>query len=361
MAEKDSIIIPAHYNIYNGSTGRNLRIDYSLPSQGVTAETGLLLLVPGYGGNIDSNVYKKMRDVFADQYNLVTVQCTYFGDSFMQNVETFTFSNNDQFAQEYLTKDEQIKVQENPALLIKYLSNFSIKFPLTATINETLDEFNDMGFMQAIDLITSIDAVKIILRENHLPFDEQKVLGYGHSHGAYLLHLCNRLEPSLFTAIIDNSAWLEPVYLTSNRYLFKSYGKMILQIKFDYLAKEILLDKKALNLNTIYKNFDNQAEILVFQGTNDNQIDYKEKEIITSKVNNTSFILIDEKDVDNNIFYSNQHGLDADFLKLFNLAYSKLEMKKNLTVRKKFDKLKFSNTTITIDHSQALPFFQLTL
>ncbi|HWI50022.1 MAG TPA: DUF2920 family protein, partial [Rummeliibacillus sp.] len=233
MAERDSIIIPAHYNIYNGSTGRNLRIDYSLPSQGVTAETGLLLLVPGYGGNIDSNVYKKMRDVFADQYNLVTVHCTYFGDSYMQNVETFTFSNSDQFAQEYLTIDEQIKVQENPSLLLDYLSNFSIMFPLTATINETLDEFNDMGFMQAIDLITAIDAVKIILRENNLPFNEQKVLGYGHSHGAYLLHLCNRLEPSLFTAIIDNSAWIEPVYLTYNRYLFKNYGKMTLQINFD--------------------------------------------------------------------------------------------------------------------------------
>lgn len=78
MAEQHSIHIPAHYNIYSGATGRELRVDFSIPSEGVNETTGLLLLVPGFGGNIDSKVYSKMRNVFADQFNLITIQCDYF-------------------------------------------------------------------------------------------------------------------------------------------------------------------------------------------------------------------------------------------------------------------------------------------
>lgn len=68
--------------------------------------------------------------------------------------------------------------------------------------------------MQAIDIITALETKKIILRENDLPFNEQKIIGYGHSHGAHLLHLSNRFSPYLFSYIVDNSAWIEPVYLS---------------------------------------------------------------------------------------------------------------------------------------------------
>lgn len=73
MAYNQQIIIPAHPNIYDGSGERTYRIEYSVPQNGTNLETGIVLIVPGFGGNIDSNVYKKMREVFADDYNLVTV------------------------------------------------------------------------------------------------------------------------------------------------------------------------------------------------------------------------------------------------------------------------------------------------
>ena len=46
----------------------------------VNENTGMLVLIPGYGGNIDSHVFRKMREVFAEQYNFITVQCDYFGN-----------------------------------------------------------------------------------------------------------------------------------------------------------------------------------------------------------------------------------------------------------------------------------------
>ncbi|MDW0116951.1 hypothetical protein QTL97_08395 [Sporosarcina thermotolerans] len=50
---------------------------------------------------------------------------------------------------------------------------------------------------------------------------------------------------------VKDSAWIEPVYLTSNRYLHQKLGEMTLQIEFEYLAKRMIKYKQALNLATL--------------------------------------------------------------------------------------------------------------
>lgn len=359
MAEHQSITIPAHHNVYTGNAGRELRIDFSIPDNGVNSNTGLIVLVPGFGGNIDSKVYKKMRDNFADKHNMVTLQCSYFGSEFMQSAEGITVPNKDYFVETHLTKAQQIEYWNNNSILLNLLSTHPLNLPVVANINETPDSFNDMGFMQAIDIITAIEAIIIILRENGLSFDEGKVVGYGHSHGAYLLHLINRLAPHLLSGIIDNSAWIEPQYLYAKRFVFQGFGEMTLQIEFDYLAKRLIEDKKALHLGSIYEGYSNKSEIIIFQGTNDNLINYVEKNNIASSISNAMFYLIKDTDVDGEIFHFNGHGLNADFLKLFEYAYVKLETKtKDVQKELKYE-IKLSDTAITVDYSRGLPVFSL--
>lgn len=171
----------------------------------MATETGLLFLAPGFGGTIESNVYKKMRDVFADKYNLVTLQCAYFGEEFMQKPESINLKNGAKEVARYLNAAELEKFRKNPSSFFNLLSSKSGTLPFVANMNETENNFNDMGFMQAIDIVTALEAIKIILKENDLPFNEQKTIGYGHSHGAYLLHLSNRLAPHLFSYIINEA------------------------------------------------------------------------------------------------------------------------------------------------------------
>lgn len=320
MAQNHRFQIAAHYNIYTGQQhNRELRIDFSVPEQGVNKETGLLLLVPGFGGNIDSNVYKKMREKFADEYNLVTIQCDYFGSKFMQSAENITI-NNPQMLNHYFSHDEQKQLKNQPNTLFQILQNKNIVFPVRAKLNETLEEFNDMGFMQAIDLISSIEAVKAVLKDNQLQYHPNRVIGYGHTHGAFLLHLSNVLVPNLFSFIIDNSGWIEPVYLTSNRYLYQGIGKCTLAIEFDYLAKKIIKNPAILNMENLYQNYQGDTQILTFQGNDDNLIDHIEKQRIINNIKNSQFILVTENDIDHEKYKSNKHGLDADFLKLFSYA-----------------------------------------
>lgn len=62
LSYNDTLKIPAHYNIYTGVNGRELRIDYS-PQKGTNADTGIFIFVPGFGGHIDSKIYKKCVNI----------------------------------------------------------------------------------------------------------------------------------------------------------------------------------------------------------------------------------------------------------------------------------------------------------
>ena len=60
MASEYDFKINGHPSIYEAK-GRELHIYFCEPDKGVNKETGLLLLIPGFGGHANSNVYKKMR------------------------------------------------------------------------------------------------------------------------------------------------------------------------------------------------------------------------------------------------------------------------------------------------------------
>jgi len=354
MAQNVSLNIPAHYNIYTGKSDRNLRIEFSIPNNGTNEDTGLVVLVPGFGAHIDSKVYAKMRDVFADQYNLITIQCEYFGSSFMQGGQNLAFKNPDTVHQ-MLSIEELRIVVNDPSKLMQIISSKSITVEMVEKLNESIDEFNDMGFMQAIDIITAVEATKICLTENNLSFNKNRSIGYGHSHGAFLLHLCNRLSPA-FSFIIDNSAWLEPVYLHSNRVLSTRLDQANLLIEFNYIAKEILKQKSSLNLRTIYKNFNNHAQIVSFQGDEDQLVNHVEKQAIISSIHNAEFFLVTSEQIDHKKFKSNKHGLDANFLELFSYA---LELEKPIAYHNQNSKFvaDMDSVSIEADYTNGLPVF----
>lgn len=357
MANNQHINIPAHQNLYNGNSNRDLRLEISFPETGVNENTGIAILVPGFGGNIDSKVYKKMREVFSDKNNLVTVQCAYFGSEFMQSASSFYLKGDVNEFLPLLSLEERSALNADSSCLLEILSTKQLSLLLVAKLEETSDNFNDMGFMQAIDIITAIEAVKIILKENNMVFNENRVIGYGHSHGAYLLHLSNRLAPHLFSHIIDNSSWIEPVYLTMNRYLFQSYGKMALQMEFDYIAKKLIEDIKALNFVTLYNNFNNGAKIISFQGTNDDLVDHSLKAKIFHGIEHAELVLVDENRVDHAIFKSNVHGLNADFLKMFKYGLNQLGDHENLNAYLNNYEIRLSCTKIEVDYALGLPVF----
>lgn len=299
-----------------------------------------------------------MREQFADLYNMVTVQCEYFGSQFMQSTEEFTLKDGYSSLANIFLEEEIKQIKNNFADFIPLLSNKTVNFPVLAKLGESTEEFVDMGYMQAIDVITSIEAIQIILKENVLAYDENRVIGFGQSQGAYLLHLCNRLVPHLFSQIIDNAAWVSPVYLYSNRWLYKQLNNATLCIEFDYIAKNIIEDKKALSLHELYKRFKNGAYIYSCIGTTDNLVNVQDKRSSLSKLNYVKFEVIDSKKVDGIIFKSTNHGLDADFIQLVDYVFSQKSTHLNKNKKRIQYDVVSSKTKIHVDYSYGLPLFQ---
>ncbi len=258
MAKEYEVCMNAHPSIYKAKE-RELKIYFCEPEHGINSDTGILLLIAGFGGHANSKVYKKMRRQFADSYNLMTVQCDYFGWEFMQDSNKVRININRSDLEPIFSRGEIDEIFSEGTMNLNKLvllgSKHSITLRCMAEIDEDLTDFNDMGIMQAVDNITAVLAVITILKDNQVNFNQGKILIYGHSHGAYLSYLCNAFAPGLFSLIIDNSAWLFPAYLQACRILNYHVGSAAVIIFFDYLARKIVNDGEILFLPSLYPGF----------------------------------------------------------------------------------------------------------
>ena len=308
--------VKGHNNFYlEGSKGED-KIDRKFtlymyePDDGINEDTGILLLIAGFGGHSNKNVYKKMRRIFANKYNLITIQCDYFGFEFMQS---------------------EIK-------------------------EESIYNFCDMSFLQAMDNIYSTLYAMDYAMSKSDKINFKKIIIYGNSHGAYLAHLCN-LYSGIFTHILDNSSWLYPKYLSSYRGITKDGNKFNIK----YLASEILgSNNPFLKLSFLYENFKNNCVIKAYHGIDDKLIKYEDKEKIFGGGYINCLELIKISTIDNNVFFSTEHSLGADYLKIFELFYNNLHFEKDY----KFNIIdeiiyEYDNIQLNINYDNILPILRL--
>lgn len=357
MSKEYEFMCDGHNSIYvenyleNNYCNRKFKVLFNEPDMGINCETGILLLINGFGANVNSNVYKKMRDEFSDRYNLVTVQCEYFGSEFMD-------ASMDKINRIRVTGDEE-------GFKEKYLQNLDInnflvdgklkektKLELDVVLDETFDNFNDMGIMQAIDNITATLNVISIIYNNNYKFNTKKIMIYGQSHGAYLAYLCNGLCQNLYTHILDNSAWVYPKYILGMRYFeFKKINEA--KLIYKYLISDIFKNDKIFSIDRVYKNFKNKCKITVYHGAGDSLVSLQEKKDGIDSIENIVVNEVDCKMIDGKLFTSIEHGLGADFLKLFDKYYNSIQFDKG-------DKLVFDNIInlydyFIIDYTKGIP------
>lgn len=345
-----------------GNKERKLKFYFSEPSNGVNAETGVLLIIAGFGGSANSNVYLKMRNAFADKYNLITIQSDYFGYEFMQSPNNITLKSNIQDIKKYFSNEEIEYIYSDNNIfprLMEISSKYKINIMAKENLNENINNYCEMGLIQAIDNLTAIIAVKEVIKNKGYKINEDKVILYGHSHGAYLSYLCNALAPNLFSLLIDNSSWLFPVYLKGNRYINSLHGDSILSVEFDYFAKTLDCDEEILYLPSLYSKFNNTCDIICYHGTDDKLISNKDKAILTKVIKRFSYIEIDGTKVDKKIFKSNQHGLGADFLELFDYTIKKYDFKSRIVEKSDAIAYETKKNLYEIDYRNIIPILEI--
>lgn len=325
MAINKELVIPALPSIYSEEpllAQRGLKIYYSTPEKGVNEDTGFLLYISGFRGYPTANVFKKLRSNFADDYNLVTVQCEFFGNEFMLNPRKIRLQDKHM---NYFSKEELINIYKKSEFqldtFLDICSNYEFKMLVREDLsNECPENFNEMGLMQAIDNLNALLYVMKTLHNSGVVFNTKKVIAYGNSHGAYLSHLCNILAPDLITTVIDNSGWIFPRhFFKDSRALTKEYGKSKIKFVFDYKAREIINDFDILDLENLYQKVKSKAQIINYHGNDDHLIPLKEKQEFINSIPNAKIVPISKENLNEyeGIFKDESHGLGANFITLF--------------------------------------------
>lgn len=262
---------------------RNARVVFCEPQTGVNKQTAFLVLSGGYKSKIDSNAWIKMRNVFADKYNVITIQCDYFG---------YCYVNHDFLTMKTLPPESE-------------------------------DCYNEMGPIQAMDHLRAIQTVIEFEGKKGNQPDTKHVLFFGHSHGAYLAYLCNAFAPKLFSAIIDNSAYLFPYHMDYGCPVTYYDENEQLQEQYHYYIEGKEVDRCIYDLNWLYKRFHNETQILVFHGTEDKMIPLESKREFLRSVGNTILHEISPDGTGDLVFRSAEHSLDANFFFFFNFVVRK--------------------------------------
>lgn len=350
-----------HNSIYkenyleNNYDERNFKVYFSTPNYGVNSDTGILLFIAGFGGNSNSNIYKKMRQNFADSYNLVTVQCDYFGWEFMQSEVPLTLTQDSI----NIVNKYGISTNENKIVNLDDIKIIKEKVDLTieSELNESLENFNDMSYMQALDNITAVLNVINDLYSNEYLFNTNKIIIMGESHGSYLAYLCNIMCRGLFTHILDNSAWTYPIYLVSRRVISYQFTNTVsMTTKMSFLSKSMNFNIEYLKLSNLYKKANSSCSIISYHGENDSLIPLDKKIAELIDIDNIELNVISNNNLDEGIFTNTSHGLGANFIKLFdsfNKEYlNEIESNSILNFE---NRIVLNNSNLEIDYTNGIP------
>lgn len=316
MAKTYELEVQAQPSIYEPQE-RTMRMYFAEPEDGVNQDTGILLFFAGYGATAQSKIFQKMRKVFADAYNLLTIQCDYFGYEYMQNDIKSEVSLN---AMKKVLSAAELELLQRDYEKYAHILKGKI-FEQKLDLGETASSFNDMSFMQTIDNLRAVKILLDIVKDNQYEINRNRIYAYGFSHGAYLAYLCNAFWPGLFTAFVDNSSYLTPYYLKQPRELIVVEDGIQVKQLFCYKASEYVEDEELLYLPKLYKQFDNQADIICYAGEADYMTSLEDKKSFLNQVEHAKVETITESRVDMVRFKSTNHGLGADFIELFHFAY----------------------------------------
>ncbi|WP_249901055.1 DUF2920 family protein [Paenibacillus sp. PK3_47] len=360
--------IKPHKDIELGFTREELDYYVTLPSEGITESTGVILTIPGFGGLANTTYQlEKLNPYLAEKYKCAVVSINYFGiyrgsdtktDSlFIQNTEKIygtpsTYWNDISSENDYYKKVWQL-------LESKGLSHLD---PRCQALKITLrNEYQSFGFLPALDHLTVLGD----LLKNYPLLDKKRIIAYGSSYGGYIAMLCGKFAPNTFSVIIDNSGFsraelkhiagreiFEPDFAVNLEFNNKSYT-----LHYAYNNPWTILDetspyyfgdshKQIRNLLTREHRVSSETRYYLFHCEEDHTASVNDKDKVAALLSNYNFTYykrVGENDLDGVLFKEYTHAMNASLRKLFDYV-ADLDLKFGLA--KENHENEFSNNTI---------------
>ncbi|MDR2884576.1 MAG: DUF2920 family protein, partial [Deferribacteraceae bacterium] len=322
------------------------------PDSGVNANTGLFLIVFAVGGHAASAYYVKLREEWANRYNVVTLGVNILGTKARIHNETNLELQDGEkaipFIMDLVQKRNpeglsELKKQQPQCTfgdLLQLLSNINLarhikvlnKNPIPRDEIRDYRDYRDYGYIQTMDCLYG---VKYVLDRYKL--NSKRIFAFGSSLGAYIAHMCAKFAPNTFSLIADNSGWaaVDEYTVFTERYpVGYNIGNMVevaLAVEqyysedrnSPYYFSEDMFKIRALNddshLNIFKRHF--KGRIVMFHQKNDRLVNYQTRLALAEKYLkngiNATLHSFGAEDIDGVIIKSDKHGMNADLKLLF--------------------------------------------
>ncbi|MFD2369374.1 DUF2920 family protein [Brevibacillus sp. GCM10020057] len=319
-------------------------IDYyvSIPGDGVTNDTGVILSIPGFGGTADSEYYsQKLNPYLAERYNCIVVSMNYFGihrtrlmyldNSFKESMEKLYHTPVDYW--DHITSDVELKQRIVKVLESKGMQSLDPRCQILRVTGR--NEYQSFGFLPTLDCLTVLgDIFKRFPQVN-----KQKVIAYGSSYGGYIAMLCGKFAPNTFSLIIENSGFSRAEInfmvgreiLKSDFVMYQQHNEKVYSMSCAYNNPWTILDETSkFYLSDSHKlirsllveehRVPSETRYYHFHCEQDNIASVEDKDRVISllrRYNPTFYKRVGQGDIDGVLFKKYGHAMEASLRKLF--------------------------------------------
>lgn len=310
----------------------------------IDENTGLILVIDGFGGMASSQQMSDLRNFLCNKYNVIALSVNYLGVR-TKAMKSMQLVLNKEILDkiESLMTDEQIdhwikRQDKSLDAILGYFPNqdlmqHGIIFKRVLNINEDrslVRDYIDFGYIQTMDCLYG---VKFVLDNYNL--NKNRLFIYGISYAGYIAQMCAKFAPATFSLIVDLSGYAlaENILVfpnairsfTQKKTLFgtieESFYSKDKSSKFaftDDMAEIRKLSSKH-HIKTMAKYFD--GKIVMFHGDKDILVNIETKKQLHNMYQDanidSNLLIFSAKDIDGDIIKSDGHCMNADVKKLF--------------------------------------------
>lgn len=211
MRETINLTIEPHPDIELGRERRPLEAFLTFPEGGINEETGIFLLIDGFGGRANSSYQsEELRPFVADAFNCVAVGVNYFGiarNEVLNITPEFLYNFNRIYGLELSRESFNLVQSEDDiyrviaeAVIGRGITSVDVR--CQPTLETGKGEYQSWGFLPAIDCLQVLGEVL-----KNYPLNSSRIMAYGSGYGGYIALLLGKFAPHTFSMIMERGAY----------------------------------------------------------------------------------------------------------------------------------------------------------
>lgn len=333
---EDYLFEKVHSDIEFGYARKPSKCVIAVPQAGVNSETGLFIVIAGYGQSPFEPYFRDMLlPYIAAKSNSVVACMDYFGAS-VKRPNSFTphqlfFVELHKHLGVSVEAPAELKINELVDGLLEQLYAQGVReLPPSCRLKiNPKEEYHSFGLLPALDHLSLINDL-----QNRYSLDRRKTYVLGTSYGGYVALLMHKFAAERLCMIIDNSGFSEVVedLFSRNARIAQYKGIEFHALEPPFWSKEPDAEhhmNKAMEMVRDLKEtshmHNSSTRIYSFHSVNDTVAPTQTKNQLADemvKYCDFRYSLIGEANLDGRLFKNLTHGLSASLKGLFERCYS---------------------------------------